>query len=84
MPVITVLRSKTGRVLRVAAGIWLLATGMTLATLGGIVMMMAGVFLTVTGLEALCFTKGAQTVWTAGHIAASHTPCDRTEPAKGA
>jgi hypothetical protein len=46
--------------------------------------MMAGVFLTVTGLEALCFTKGAQTVWTAGHIAASHTPCDRTEPAKGA
>jgi hypothetical protein len=58
MPIVHFLWSTSGRLLKVAAGVWLLAQGMTAATLGGLVMMMAGVFLIVTGLAGLWFTDG--------------------------
>lgn len=60
MPVVHFLRSNAGRLLKVAAGVWLLAAGMTVATLGGLVMMMTGVFVAVTGLAGICFTDGVR------------------------
>jgi uncharacterized membrane protein len=66
-----VLCSKAGRVLKVAAGVWLLAEGIALATLGGLVMTMAGVFLIVTGLAGVCFIEDAVKAWTEGQQAAS-------------
>jgi hypothetical protein len=84
MRVVSLLRSSVGRVLKVAAGVWLLEQGMALATLGGLVMTMAGVFLTVTGLAGLSFIKGTPKAWTAGHVAASHARRDHTSREKGA
>ena len=78
MRVVSLLCSRAGRILKVALGVWLLAEGMTLATLGGLVMMMSGVFLTVTGLAGICFIEGAVNAWTAGHTAPSHAHRDHT------
>jgi hypothetical protein len=72
MRVVSLLCSRAGRILNVAVGVWLLGEGMTLATFGGLVMMMAGVFLTVNGVAGRCFIEGAVNAWTAGHTAASH------------
>jgi hypothetical protein len=76
MPVVHFLRSNAGRLLKVAAGVWLLAAGMTVATFGGLVMTMAGVFLAVTGLAAICFTDGVST-WTTSQTP-SHAHRDHT------
>jgi hypothetical protein len=76
MLVVRFLRSNTGRLLKVAAGVWLLAAGMTVSTLGGLVMMMAGVFLAVTGLAGICFTDGVST-WTTRQTP-SHAHRDHT------
>ena len=62
MLVVHFLRCKAGRLLKVAVGVWLLAEGVTFATLGGLVMMMAGVFLAVTGLAGIWFKDGV-TAW---------------------
>lgn len=50
MSVLKFLRPNAARLLRVAAGLSLLAAGMPFATLGGLVMMMAGIFLAVATL----------------------------------
>ena len=76
MPVVHLLRSNAGRLLKVAIGVWLLAAGTTVATLGGLVMMMAGVFLAVTGLAGICFTDGVSgwtTRQTPSHAHRDHT-----------
>ena len=78
MRAVSFLCSRAGRILKVAVGVWLLAEGMTLATLGGLVMMMAGVFLTVNGVAGICFIEGAVSAWTAGHTAASHARRNHT------
>ena len=78
MRVVSLLCSQAGRILKVAVGVWLLAEGMTLAALGGLVMMVAGIFLTVTGLAGICFIEGAVNAWTVGHTALSHAHRDQT------
>ena len=78
MRVVSLLCSRAGRILNVAVGVWMLAEGMTSATLGGLVMTMAGVFLTVNGVAGVCFIEGAVNAWTAGHTAAPHAHRNHT------
>ncbi len=46
-------QSSVGRVLQAAAGGWLLVEGAELSSLAGLVMMMAGVILAVTGFAGI-------------------------------
>ena len=63
MPVVIFRGSTTRRVMRVAVGLFLLAYGIAVPTLGGLVMLMAGVFLTVSEVAGLCFTEGRIAPW---------------------
>lgn len=54
MWVITFMRSTPGRVVKVAAGLWLMAYGVTHASLLGLVLMMVGVVPLVTGVAGIC------------------------------
>jgi hypothetical protein len=57
MSALKFLRPNAGRLLRVTAGLLLLAAGMPFATLGGLVMMMAGIFLAVATLAEFRATR---------------------------
>jgi hypothetical protein len=54
MWVITFMRSMPGRIAKVAAGVWLVAYGVTHPSLLGLVLMMAGVVPLVTGVAGIC------------------------------
>lgn len=54
MAVISFLRSRPGRVLKVGGGLWLLIYGAMQASLLGVLLMMAGVVPLVTGLAGIC------------------------------
>jgi hypothetical protein len=57
MSFVTFMRSVPGRVLRVAAGLWLIAYGATHASLLGLVLMMVGMLPAVTGLAGICLIE---------------------------
>ena len=54
MSLIRFLRSRPGRVVKVAVGLWLLVYGATQSSLLGLLLMMAGIVPLVTGLAGIC------------------------------
>ena len=54
MPVIQFLRSTTGRITRIAAGLALIYFGATHPSLMGLVLMMIGIVPAVTGAAGIC------------------------------
>jgi hypothetical protein len=64
------LRSKMVHVLGAGLGAWLIVHGLALTTLDGLVMMMAGIVLAVTGLADMCFSEKSANGSKPGHTAA--------------
>lgn len=64
---IDIMRSRIARGLKIAVGVWLLIAGTSLSSLGGLVMMMAGVVLAVTGLAGVCLLEVAVDGWRTRH-----------------
>jgi hypothetical protein len=62
--------SKAVQALGAGLGAWLIIHGLALMTLGGLVMMMAGIVLAVTGLADMCFSEKSANGWKPGHTAA--------------
>jgi hypothetical protein len=75
MSLVTIVCSRTGRVLKVVIGTWLLIEGMTRATLSGLVMTMTGIVFVVIGLAGVCLVEEAIKEWAARH--AARTPTQR-------
>lgn len=61
--VINFLRSIPGRMLKVGFGLALFTEGTALATLEGLVMMMAGVVLVVTGVAGVSLVEEGVNIW---------------------
>jgi hypothetical protein len=57
MCAITFLKSTPGRVVRGAAGLWLVAYGLTHASLLGLVLMMVGIVPLVTAVAGICLIE---------------------------
>jgi hypothetical protein len=71
MSLVTFLCSKAVHALGAGLGAWLIIHGLGLTTLGGLVMMMAGIVLAVTGLAGMCFSEKSANRWPPGHAAPS-------------
>jgi Protein of unknown function (DUF2892) len=67
MWLVNFLNSIPGRIAKVVLGVWLLVQGTSLGTLGGLIMMMAGIVLAITGLAGYCIVEELVKGWKSGH-----------------